>query len=172
MIELLHNLGVNCGNPCDALNEIPLTHALRMDDKNLAAFITMLIERDIKSATLFYKNFLRQKAVKKYRCLREKVIFLQKLFRKGFFVRRVKEIEGDDGEDEVPIASQFSPPSTAQCADFSKLDSELMFKNGSEQGDDGEDVSSEVRSGDNNSGAGKNGDGESGEKGNEDEEDS
>lgn len=168
LVEQLHNLGVHCGKPCDSLNETPLTHALRMDDKNLASLISMLRERDIKIANLFYKNFLRQKAVKKYRTFREKVIFLQKLYRKGFFVRRVKEIEEDAVDDMLPVSSQFAPPSTAQSIDLSKLQSEVMLKKESKQEIDDEDNAAEVSSEDDIS-VGENDKGESGEEGNEEE---
>ena len=139
-----------------------------MDEKNLASLISMLSERDFKIATLFYKNFLRQQAVKRYRNFREKVIFLQKLYRKGFFVRRVKEIEEDEVGEMLPVSSQFAPPLTAQSIDLSKLQSEVMFKNESKQEIDNEDNAAEVSFEDDKS-ASENDNEESGEEGSEEE---
>jgi len=133
LIELLHNLGVHCANPCDALNETPLTHARRQDDPALVDLVIMLVERDIKVANLFYKNYLRQKAVKQYNYVRRKIIFLQTLYRKGFFASKNNDNDDDqdfDAEnggivDSVAISSQFVPPPSAGVLELTEFSSAL-----------------------------------------------
>ena len=99
MVEHLHNLGVSASKPCDEFNQTPFIHAKRLDDIKMIELLKLVTERDIKAAFFFYNNYKRFKARKSYSRKLKSILFLQQLFKKGFFKAKRK--------NQFPVKSDF-----------------------------------------------------------------
>ena len=99
MVEHLHNLGVNASKPCDEFNQTPFIHAKRLDDVKMIELLKLVTERDIKAAFFFYNNYKRFKARKSYLRKLKSILFLQQLFKKGFFKAK--------RQNQFPLKSDF-----------------------------------------------------------------
>lgn len=108
VVEVLHNLGVNANQPCDEFLETPIMHAIRLDNPYMIKILKELSERDRKAAEFFHKNYLRFKQKKLYLNILSSVTFLQKLFRKGFFVsKKRRQAENNEDDEMSSVQSQL-----------------------------------------------------------------